>query len=102
MADVPVIDLSAAREGGEAGRRRVARAIDDACREIGFFAIVGHGVPDRLVQDLRSVGHAFFALPLAERLASRHPRQGMNRGYHPAGGESLAAANDVATPPDLK
>jgi isopenicillin N synthase-like dioxygenase len=102
MADVPVIDLAAAREGSVADRQRVARAIDDACREIGFFAIAGHGVPDRLVHDLRRLGHAFFALPLADRLAARHPRQGMNRGYHPAGGESLAAANDVVAPPDLK
>ncbi len=102
MADVPVIDLAPARGADVAERRRVARAIDDACREIGFFAIVGHGVPDRLVDDLRRLGHAFFALPVAERLAARHPRQGMNRGYHPAGGESLAAANDTEAPPDLK
>jgi hypothetical protein len=38
MTDVPVIDL-AGRGADPAGRRRVATAIDEACREIGSFAI---------------------------------------------------------------
>jgi isopenicillin N synthase-like dioxygenase len=99
---VPVVDLAGARRGGRAERRRVAEAIDVACREIGFFAITGHGVPDSLVEDLRSRAHAFFGLPLAEKLAARHPVPGTNRGYHPVGGEALAAANDAPAPPDLK
>ena len=99
---VPVIDLTPARTGGPAERRRVADAIDEACREIGFFAITGHGVPDRVVEDLRSRAHAFFELPAAEKLAARHPVPGTNRGYHPVGGEALAAANDAEAPPDLK
>ncbi len=49
MTEVPVIDLAPARHGGAAERARVAAPIDAACREIGFFAITGHGVPDRLV-----------------------------------------------------
>jgi len=102
MAEVPVIDLARARGGGLAERRRVAQAIDDACRKIGFFAIVGHGVPDDFVDDLRQRAHAFFELPVADKLAARHPVEGMNRGYHAAGRETLAAANDAAAPPDLK
>jgi isopenicillin N synthase-like dioxygenase len=99
---VPVIDLAPAREGRE-GRERVAAAIDAACREIGFFAIAGHGVPGHVVEDLRRTAHAFFALPAAEKLASRHAIAGTNRGYHPVGGEALAQANDdAAAPPDLK
>jgi isopenicillin N synthase-like dioxygenase len=99
---VPVVDLGPAREGGPAERREAARAIDRACREIGFFAITGHGVPEALVERLRRVAHAFFERPLAEKLASRHPIAGTNRGYHPVGGEALSKANDAAAPPDLK
>ena len=102
MALVPVIDLSPAREAGGAARRRVAEAIDDACREIGFFAITGHGVSDATVDELRRGAHAFFALPLAAKLLARHPVAGTNRGYHPVGLETLAQANDAAAPPDLK
>jgi isopenicillin N synthase-like dioxygenase len=100
--EVPVIDLTRARGGGLAERRRVAGAIDEACREIGFFAIAGHGVREGLVDDLRRRAHAFFELPPGEKLAARHPVEGMNRGYHAAGRETLAAANDAAAPPDLK
>jgi isopenicillin N synthase-like dioxygenase len=99
---VPVIDLSSARAGGAADRRRTAAAIDAACRDIGFFAIDGHGVPERVVHDLRRVAHEFFALPAAAKLAARHPVAGTNRGYHPAGGEALSTANDAPAPPDLK
>jgi isopenicillin N synthase-like dioxygenase len=102
MHEVPVIDVGPARCGGRAERAAVAAAIDAACREIGFFAISGHGVPDRLVDDMRRVAHEFFALPMADKLAARHPVAGTNRGYHPVGGEALAAANDAAAPPDLK
>ena len=80
----------------------MARAMDIACREIGFFAITGHGVDDRVVDDLRQPAHTFFALPRSEKLAARHPVPGTNRGYHPLGDETLAAANDAAAPPDLK
>jgi isopenicillin N synthase-like dioxygenase len=102
MTGVPVIDLSGAR-GGDAGeRRRVATAIDEACREIGFFAIVGHGVPEGAIDEAHRLGHRFFELPLRDKLPARHPIEGMNRGYHAAGRETLAAANDAAAPPDLK
>ena len=99
---VPVVDLAAARAGDVTGRRRIARAIDEACREIGFFAIVGHGVPGALVDDARRVSHRFFELPMGDKLAAGHPVDGMNRGYHAAGRETLSAANDAAAPPDLK
>src|SRR5438876_159799 len=100
-ASVPVIDLAPARAAA-ADRLRVAAAIDAACREIGFFAIDGHGVPARVVDELRAVAHAFFAMPREDKLAARHPVAGTNRGYHPVGGEALSSANDEPAPPDLK
>jgi isopenicillin N synthase-like dioxygenase len=99
---VPVIDLSQARAGGVVERRRAAAAIDAACREIGFFAITGHGVSEALVDEVRRLGHDFFERPMAAKLRWRHPVPGMNRGYHAAGREALAAANDGEPLPDLK
>lgn len=102
MTAVPVIDLAPARGGSRGERARVAGAIDAACREIGFFAIRGHGVPEALVHRLHGLAHEFFALPLATKLAARHPVAGTNRGYHAAGSEALSRANDAPAPPDLK
>ena len=36
---IPVIDLSPLRRGSVAERREVARRIDAACTEIGFFLV---------------------------------------------------------------
>jgi len=102
MRSVPVIDLAPAFGGGRVERLDVAARIDEACREIGFFAIAGHGVPPALVDDLRGTAHAFFSLSPAEKLRTRHQVPGTNRGYHPVGGETLSRANDEAAPPDLK
>jgi len=100
MTAVPLIDLSPARHGDAADRLRVARVIDAACCEIGFFTITGHSVPAQTIEALRSAGHAFFALPLAEKLRARHPVPGANRGYHPVGGETLSASLDGAATTD--
>ena len=43
-SSLPVIDLSIAKRGGEA-RSEVARQLDLACSEFGFFYLVGHDVP---------------------------------------------------------
>jgi len=102
MDHVPVIDVASARGGEPADRRRIAGLIDQACVEIGFFVVTGHGVAESVGRDLREAAHQFFALsPEAKRRASptddRTPR-----GYHAPGGEALAAANDAVAPPDLK
>ena len=102
MNQVPIIDLAPARFGDIKDRRRVAEQLDHACREIGFFTIIGHGIPDDTVHDLRRVAHAFFALPESHKQVACHPIKGTNRGYHPVGGETLSAANDQAGAPDLK
>lgn len=41
---IPIIGLAPLFGGGEAELRRVAAAIDDACRKVGFFYIRNHGV----------------------------------------------------------
>ena len=102
MPSVPLIDLTPARQGDRHERTRIARQIDEACRDIGFFTIAGHGVSPVVVQDLREAAHAFFALPLTDKQQASHPVEGTPRGYHAIAGEALALANDQAAPPDLK
>ena len=43
FANVPIIDV-AALTTGDGDRRAVAGQLDRACRECGFFYVVGHGV----------------------------------------------------------
>ena len=53
---VPLIDLSASDD------RALARAIDAALRESGFFALVGHGVPQASFDAAFAASRRFFAL----------------------------------------
>ena len=81
--DFPVIDIAAVRQPqvSAASRFEIPRQVASACKEIGFFAVTGHGVPGAVIVDLVSQSYAVFDLPLAEKLAVRRPRPEQNRGY---------------------
>ncbi len=100
---VPLIDFAPFRLGDRTDRRRTAAEIDRACREIGFFIITGHGIDATRLDEVRSVSRAFFARPLAEKLAIAPPRgQKGIRGFRTIGDESLSYSLGESAPPDLK
>jgi isopenicillin N synthase-like dioxygenase len=82
MSDIPIIDLSSSRAG-----EPLAQAIGDACRGIGFFYVVGHGVAPTLIQRVFAAAAAFFARPLTEKMAVALTPQSGFRGYFPIEGE---------------
>ena len=99
---VPAIDMGPFLAGSPGAAAATGRAVDRACREVGFLTIVGHGVPPGLIADARAEARAFFALPVAEkaRIARRAPA--FNRGWGGVGEESLAKSLGAAAPPDYK
>lgn len=96
LLDVPVIDIAPFRQGGAAGKRAVAEAVDRACRDIGFLVIEGHGVDPALVARTREVSRAFFDLPLDEKRRVARPAPHVTRGYIALDEESLARSRDPA------
>lgn len=98
MQTIPVIDVAALGSPDEADRRRVAAAIGEACRGIGFFYVAGHGIPDDLIAAVFSRAADFFGRPTAEKAALSIETSPHNRGYVGLGGESL----DPSKPADLK
>ncbi len=86
FTSIPVIDLASFLTGGETDRRRVAAVIDDACRNVGFFYIRNHGVPEAVLERAFSETRRFFALPMEEkrRIDFRHSRTRV-RGFIPLG-----------------
>jgi isopenicillin N synthase-like dioxygenase len=91
---VPTVDLSDEADV-------VSRRIDDACCDVGFFQIVGHGIEPDVAGAAWDAAHDFFALPLDDKLAVAIP-PGDAYGYGPFKIERLAASLGDATPPDLK
>jgi isopenicillin N synthase-like dioxygenase len=99
---VPVIDIEPFRNGTPQGKAAVARQLDAACLETGFFSILGHGIPESLTQKTRDLSAAFFGLPLDEKNKSL-PAKRAPRGYSPPGSRSLSYTREgVEAPPDLQ
>lgn len=83
---LPVIDL---RDSGAPGE------IGAACRDNGFFYIVGHGVDPSLPARLEQLSREFFAKPTDEKLAIRMQLGGRAwRGYFPVGAELTSGHPD--------
>lgn len=95
---IPIIDVTGLSSGGAEDLARVADAIGDAARGVGFFCIVGHGVDRALRRAVFAAADAFFALPSETKAALALDRVDDNRGWIGPGREAL----DPATRPDPK
>lgn len=102
MSAVPVVDISPIRSGDPQAIAALGRAVDEACRKIGFLVIRGHGVPDELIGEVRRLSWAFFDLPEEEKEKSRPPKGTMLRGYTPPETNTLARSRGQETPPDFR
>ncbi|MCK2057257.1 2-oxoglutarate and iron-dependent oxygenase domain-containing protein [Methylobacterium sp. 37f] len=102
LLQVPVIDLTPYRAGTPEGKAAVAAEVDQACRDIGFLVVSGHGIPESLIETTYAVSKAFFERPHAEKLAVERPAPDQVRGYSAVGGEGLSFSLDAPTPPDIK
>jgi isopenicillin N synthase-like dioxygenase len=96
-SDLPLVDvgplLAAARD--DAAVATVAAEIDRACREVGFFRVVGHGVDPARRQALDHHARAFFALPdRAKAHIAMHLGGPAWRGWFPLGGELTSGRPD--------
>ena len=103
MTSLPILDLARWTRDA-ADRRALAADLDAAAGEVGFFQLVGHGVPADLVERARSITDEYFALDLEEKLPHRPPSAEINRGYAPRNSESLAyslGGGATPRPPDL-
>lgn len=93
---IPVLDLTTPNVD-------LAKQLDDACTNVGFFASPAHGIDPNTVRLAWDEMVAFFALSHNDKMAARHPTQPHHPyGYFPQGQEALAASLGVKTPPDLK
>jgi len=102
LLNVPLIDMAPFLSGDAVRKRAVAAAVNQACEDIGFFVITGHGVDPRLAARVLSESRGFFELPLEEKLRVARPAPEIGRGYSAPGSESSAYSRLERTPPDIK
>ena len=90
---LPVIDLSAADRGPQA-RALLHAQLHSAAHDVGFFQLVGHGVPAAEKDALLTAMRAFFTLPEADRLALDNTNSPHFRGYTRTGDERTGGSRD--------
>ena len=91
MSLVPTVDLTPVIRGtlDSHDAERTLSQIREACADIGFLVVVGHGIPSAVLTAGRRAANEFFALTEAHKLAAS-PRQwnpsstNVYRGYFPS------------------
>jgi isopenicillin N synthase-like dioxygenase len=97
MSELPVIDIAGLSSDRLAERRRVAEEIGQACRDVGFFFITGHGIAPSTVAATFAASRAYFQLPVETKMQLEMTTATGNRGY---AGFEIERLNEQST--DLK
>lgn len=95
---IPTVDLSTFVNGTPEQRAAFVQALGQAFHEVGFVAVVNHGIPKWLVDGFYEASKAFFALPEAVKRQYEVAGLAGQRGYTSFGKEH-AKQSQVA---DLK
>lgn len=109
-SSLPVLDMGLLEDGAE-GAERFRHALVAAAHDVGFFYLVGHGIPDDVRTRLFATAERFFALSDDDKDAVAMRRSPHFRGYTRTGGErtrgrvdwreqiDVAAERDAVTDP---
>jgi len=93
---VPIIDISALiHDSDDSAIMETSSLIGNACREVGFFIILGHNVDKSVIDAAWEATSQFFELDLDEKLQYVKPQEIYPFGYTPLGGETLSAGKDT-------
>ena len=89
FTSIPVVDIAPMMAEAD-GEQRVARALHDAARDVGFLYLTGHGIPQHRFDALQAAAESFFALPMDAKMQLYIGRSANHRGYVPEGEEVFA------------
>lgn len=100
---LPIVDLSPFLSASSIDDRHAcAKDLVNACRDIGFVYIKGHGVPKDQIQKAFTVSQNFYALPTEEKMKAPHPPGWeVHRGYSWPGLEKVSNAMSDADAKDV-
>lgn len=86
---LPLVDISGLYADDLAVRQHTAAQLGQAARDAGFLYITGHGVPPALIDGLVNRSRAYFAQPLAAKMADYIGLSSNHSGYVPEGEEQF-------------
>ena len=105
MKSLPIISVAGLRSEDPVERAQVAHQLGTACREVGFFYVIDHGIEIERIQGAFDNAARFFALPLADKQRLSIKLSPHNRGYvamadeklNPASGADMKEAFNIGT-----
>ena len=102
VESIPVIDIGDFI-AGNAGSTAVVKAVESACRSIGFLLVTGHGVDKDITARLYNGARAFFDEPQEWKVTQgRGTAVKGGVAFSPLKDEALAATLGLKTPGDFK
>ncbi|MDP5253803.1 MULTISPECIES: isopenicillin N synthase family oxygenase [unclassified Vibrio] len=87
--NLPIIDISALQSDDVSQWTDVISEIDKACRDIGFFYVIGHGIPREQFDQVQAMADRFFALPESTKQQISIQHSSNHRGWGQVNAEQL-------------
>jgi len=78
---IPIIDVTNAGHPDPAIRQQLAKQVRDACINVGFFYVKGHGIPEEDIAGAVEVGKKFFELPTEQKSEFDSRKSSNFKGY---------------------
>ena len=101
-SNVPIINIEPYFSGDERTKQTIAKELDRACCDTGFFAITGHTINEDVITRARETVVDFFSQTLDEKLKVERPPEKVSRGYNRLMDRSLSYSIGKEAPPDLQ
>lgn len=79
--ELPKIDFRRIYSDNLSDRQELAKEVGAACRDVGFFYAVNHGVDESLLDDTFDALKRFFDLPKEVKMEVHNQRTSKFRGY---------------------
>lgn len=86
---LPIIDISPLHSANRNDWQPVIDQIDRACRELGFFYVVGHGIPQAQFDGIELMADTLFRLPETEKQRISIENSQNHRGWGRLSAEKL-------------
>jgi len=101
MDQIPIIDISSLLKNNKSDSeyQNVVHKIDQACREVGFFYIINHGIAREKTEKIFQDAKQFFELPVDVKNEISIANSNTHKGYFGLGEEVLDENHDFT---DLK
>ncbi|CAF2124591.1 unnamed protein product [Rotaria magnacalcarata] len=94
FTEIPVIDFGPFLNGSIEDKKQVAAEIGRACRNVGFFYLKNHGIPQELFDRVLTQSKHYFALPLEEKMKLKKTDANFVTGYNPIYNEKVSRLGD--------